>query len=61
MKAKLKPKTSIDYPDILVNLNGYFEFFLAFENSKGELYFKPVDKNWPSSTPIRESDLEVQK
>ena len=57
MKAKLKSKTSKDYPDILTKLDGFFTFVFAFK-VKGKKYYEPFDKNWPSSRPIRESDLE---
>ncbi len=59
MKAKLKSKTQIDYPDILTRLTGYFLFVFAYK-IEDEKYYEPFDKNWPSSTPIRESDLEIK-
>jgi len=59
MKAKLKNKTSKEYLDKLVKLEGYFEFEFAYRIN--EDYYEPIDKNFPSSKPIKESDLEFEK
>lgn len=59
MKAKLKSKTIKEYPDVLVRLSGFYNFVFAYKVNN-EKYYEPKDKNWPSSTPIRESDLEIK-
>lgn len=59
MKAKLKQKTKISYKDVLCRLTGFYNFKFAFKIGN-EKYFEPIDMNWPSSTPIRESDLDFK-
>ncbi len=57
MKARLKPRPSKNYADILIRLEGYFNFKYAYQIENGDVYLAPVDKNWPSSTPVIETDL----
>ena len=61
MKAKLKNETSKDYPQRLVELEGFFEFeSIKDSDDINTDMFAPIDKNFPSSTPIIKSDLEFK-
>lgn len=58
MQAKLKKVTKKEYSQRITGLGEeWFNFEEIPPNSDGTKMFAPIDKNFPSSTPIQECDL----